>query len=97
MARHERQWRLVTGKSDTGDLDKKALFLDILENMFNEDELRTVCFEVGADYDSLPGASKFGKARELILYCERHKRLTRLYDTVKKERPFLFPEEHHET
>ena len=92
MAKHERHWRLVTGKPDTGDLDQKALYLDIVANMFNEDELRTLCLALGVDYDGLAGESKFGKARELILHCERHNRLGRLYQRVKEERPFLFPE-----
>lgn len=91
MAKHERHWRLVTGKADTGDLDQKALYLDVLANMFNEDEMRTLCVEVGVDYDGLPGESKFGKARELILYCARHNKLARLYQRVRAERPFLFP------
>lgn len=90
VAKHERYWRLVTGKTDTGDLDQKALYLDVLANMFSEDELRTLCVGLGVDYDGLPGESKFGKARELILYCERHNRIPRLYRLVREERPFLF-------
>lgn len=92
VAAHERQWRLVTGQNDTGDLDRRAVYLDILANLFSSDELRTLCFDLGVDYEALPASGKFGKARELMLYAERHDRLDRLYQRVQAERPFLFDE-----
>ncbi len=93
IAAHERQWRLVTGQNDTGDLDRQAVYLDILANMFNGEELRTASFELGADYDGLPASGKFGKARELILWARRNNRLERLYEYVRQKRPFLFDED----
>jgi hypothetical protein len=97
LAEHERLWRLVTGQSDTGQLNRKAFYLDILATMFSADELRTLCFEMAADYDSLPGAGKFGKARELMIYLENRGRLDRLYVAVRRERPFFFEDRNHET
>ena len=87
-----RKWKLVTGESDTGDLSAKAVYLDILENMFNEEELRTICFSIGIDYERLPASSKPGKARELMIHAERINKLNRLYEIVRRERPFLFDE-----
>lgn len=38
---------------------------------FDEEELRTLCFDLGVDYDGLPARGKGGKARELVLYFWR--------------------------
>ncbi len=99
IARQERRWRLVTSSPDTGELDRSAFYLDILANLFSEEELRTICFDMGIDYESLPASSKPGKARELMEYCRRHNRLTPtgtrpgLYKRVQAERPYLFEDE----
>jgi hypothetical protein len=39
---------------------------------FDLDELQTLCFELGIDYQILGGETKVAKVRELIRYCERH-------------------------
>ncbi|MEZ4591811.1 MAG: hypothetical protein R3D55_11825 [Chloroflexota bacterium] len=88
----ERRWRLVTSTKDTGELDRSALFLDILTNLFSEDELITLCFELGIDYELLPGSSKLGKAREIIKFCDRRGLLKKLHEKVRAERPYVFPE-----
>ena len=92
VATQERRWRLVTSTKDTGELDQSALFLDILTNLFNDDELRTLCFDLGVPYEHLPGSTPLGKARELIMYCDRRNLLKKLFDKVKAERPYVFPE-----
>jgi Effector-associated domain 7 len=38
---------------------------------FNDSELRTLCFNLGVDYDVLQGSGKSDKARELIIYLDR--------------------------
>ena len=43
------------------------------------DSLRTLCFRLGLDYDDLPGESKAGRARELILALERQGRVAELW------------------
>ena len=43
------------------------------------DSLRTLCFRLGLDYDDLPGESKAGRARELILALEREGRVGELF------------------
>jgi hypothetical protein len=43
----------------------------ILTSRFDAGELRTLCFDLGVDYDSLLGEGKANKARELIAYVER--------------------------
>jgi tetratricopeptide (TPR) repeat protein len=45
---------------------------------FSEEELRTLCFELGLDYDDLPARGRANKARDLISHLERHDRLAEL-------------------
>jgi len=42
-----------------------------LTNHFDLEELRTFCFDIGVDMDSLPGEGKAGKCRELVTHFER--------------------------
>ena len=90
VAAQERRWRLVTSTKDTGALDQSALFHDILSNLFSEEDLRTLCFEMNVSYDHLPGSTQLGKARELIIYCDNRGMLKKLFDKVKSERPYVF-------
>jgi len=59
----------------------------ILDARFDAGELRTLCFDLGVDYDDLPGEGKSDKARELVAYLERHGRLSELIRTGKQLRP----------
>ena len=59
----------------------------LFDNIFSEDELRTLCFEMGIDYDSLPGQGKSAKARDLVEYCDRRGRVDELLDRCHRERP----------
>jgi len=54
---------------------------------FNWEELRTLCQDLGADFDSLAGEGKEAKARELVAFLERRSRLDDLSVALKKERP----------
>jgi len=60
---------------------------EILTRYFDAGELRTLCFDLGVDYDSLPGEGKASKARELVAYLERHSRLPELVEMGKQQRP----------
>ena len=68
------------------EVDNKAL-LDAIDDGFNLDELRTLCFALDIDFDNLAGTGKRGKARELIDYCENRQRLRDLLEQCKVERP----------
>jgi len=98
IAAQERRWRLVTGQAGTEELDRSAIYLEILQNLFTEDELRDLCFSLSVDFEALPAASKPGKARELLTYCQRHNRLIGtkkrkgLYELIQGKRPYLFGE-----
>ncbi len=59
----------------------------LLVRHFDAEDLRTLCFKLGVDYDSLPAQGKENKARELALHLERRNRLDELQIAVAIERP----------
>jgi hypothetical protein len=63
---------------------------------FSEEELRTLCFDIGVDYESLPAMGKEGKARELVLHLERRGQSPELVALCRQLRPNAFwPEVTH--
>lgn len=58
-----------------------------LVDRFNEEELRTLCFDMALDYDMLPGNGKGGKSRELVAYLDRRNRLDELIENIQRARP----------
>lgn len=92
-AKQERRWRLLTGKPATAELDKTALYFDILANLFSSDDLITLCFQMGIDHEMLNTIPKQAFAREIILYCSRNGRLETLYHLVQEKRPFIFQQD----
>lgn len=54
---------------------------------FNREELRTLCFNLGLNYDDLPGEGNINKARELILYFKRRDSLENLQNYLIENRP----------
>lgn len=59
----------------------------ILTTYFDKGELRTLCFDLGVDYDDLPGEAKVDKARELVSYMERRNRIPELVAMGRRLRP----------
>lgn len=43
----------------------------VLARRYNLEELRTLCFDLGVEFDDLPGEGKTAKIRELIKQCRR--------------------------
>lgn len=58
-----------------------------IKECFNEEELKTLCFDIDVHYDDLPAHGRDGKARELIEYCDRHGKRYQLNTHCKKSRP----------
>jgi hypothetical protein len=54
---------------------------------FDDEELRTLCFSLGLDYDALRGEGRDAKARELIAYAERRGQLLDLVRAIQQARP----------
>ncbi len=59
----------------------------ILASHFNKEELRTLCFDLGVNYDDLGDESNADIARELVAHLERHGRIQELEDMVGQLRP----------
>lgn len=57
-----------------------------LVDSFNLDELRTLCFDLGMDFESLPGQSKPAKAREMVNYWRSRHDLGKLTEAIRFER-----------
>ncbi|MCP4429291.1 MAG: hypothetical protein GY803_32810, partial [Chloroflexi bacterium] len=60
-----------------------------LDDYFNDQELRSLCLEIGVDYDDLPFSGQTNKARELVGWCARNGRLDDLEDAIQQSRPNL--------
>jgi predicted transcriptional regulator len=61
--------------------------LPILSARFDLEELRTLCFELGVDFDDLRGEGKTAKARELILRMQRRQQVEKLIKKIRDMRP----------
>lgn len=77
-----------TTDSSTRDkpVDPRKLLKALVE-LFNENELRDLCFDLAVDYENLPPGGKKDKVRELILYFHRRRRLTYLVTVFTEKRP----------
>ena len=58
-----------------------------MTNTFDEEELRTLCFDLGVQYDNLGGRGKAANARELIARLDREQRLPQLIEATRRQRP----------
>jgi hypothetical protein len=57
-----------------------------LVNYFDMEELRTLCFDLGVDFDELKGNGKGAKARELVQHWQRQGDLTPLMEAIHQQR-----------
>jgi len=57
-----------------------------LTERVDEEELRTLCFDWGIDYDSLPGKGKAAKVRELVAQVQRRDGVGRLREWLEKQK-----------
>jgi hypothetical protein len=67
----------------------KIQLVDLLSDRFNEEELKSLCFQLAVDYENLPAVGKSNRARELIHYMDRRDRLSELLEEIKVLRPEL--------
>ena len=61
----------------------------VLSDGFNLEELRTLAFDLGVDYDDLAGGGKSAKIIELITYFERRGKYGELVQAARVARPEL--------
>lgn len=68
-------------------LDSLNQIREIFVAYFSDNDLRDVCFELGIDYEILPGDNKGAKARELVVTSHRGGLIRKLVEIGSKYRP----------
>ena len=68
----------------------RAELRQMIAACFDAGELRTLCFDLGVNYDDLPGEGRADKARELVAYFERRGRIRELEEHCRQLRPQVF-------
>lgn len=69
------------------DPELVVLVQHALDRFFDQGELRQLAFEMGVDFDNLPGVTKEDKARELVLFVDRRGQLEMLVQHIVMMRP----------
>jgi hypothetical protein len=79
----------VGAAPEEGAIDQAYLtqLRQVFTTRFDAGELRTLCFDLGVDYDDLPGEGKASRARELVGYLARRDRIADLIRVGKRLRP----------
>ncbi len=84
---------VVSSLGQTGEFltaSKPASLLrvrQLLLDHFDENELRSLCFDLKVDFESLPGEGKDAKGRELVAYMTRRERIRELEEAIYQLRP----------
>lgn len=60
-----------------------------IERHLSLEELRTLCFDLDIDFDSLGGDGKEGKVRELLAHCRRTNQVPQLLTYLARRRPVV--------
>jgi hypothetical protein len=69
------------------DLATAVQIQTILANRFDLEEIKTLCFRLGINFDSLRGEGLEGKSRELVAYFQRRRQIPLLVQAVQQYRP----------
>lgn len=68
---------------------RRVRWREMLIEAFSDSDLRTLCFDMGLDYEVIGGADKASKVRELLMYCERCGCTESLIAAAARARPNL--------
>lgn len=60
-----------------------------IDERFSFSEVRTLCFDMGIDFDNVPGDTKSAFIRNLLVSVAREGRLQELVDLVREQRSFI--------
>lgn len=71
----------------TNNVTLRRELFEILNSRFNEEELKTLCFQLDVDFESLEAIGKINKVRELISFLERRNRIEEVLEVGKSIRP----------
>lgn len=67
----------------------ETILTQTLINLFDESELRDLCFDLTIDYNGLPPGDRQAKAQALVTYFARRRQLNILVDAIREARPFI--------
>lgn len=82
----------LIGERDTyRDVEHETLvtFKQNLKTAFNNNDLKTLCFELNIPYEDLGAETHDGRIQELIEYGQRHGRLADFVAYCRRERPYI--------
>ncbi len=57
------------------------------DELFTDSELQNICFDLGIEWEELGGATKGDKARALVQYMEKRRRVPELVNQLDRYRP----------
>ena len=60
-----------------------------IDTYFSFNEVKTLCFDLGVDYENIPGNIRSAFIRNLIVSLAKQNRLQELVNKVRDERPFV--------
>jgi hypothetical protein len=60
-----------------------------IDQYFSFSEVRTLCFDLGVDFENIPGDIRSAFIRNLIISLAKQNRLQALVNLVRQERPFV--------
>jgi internalin A len=78
---------LLTGVDLNAPQRARVHLRQTLTESFSEDELRTLCYDLGIPYEDFEGTGRAGKARELALYLERKRLFPQLLTYCREHHP----------
>lgn len=61
----------------------------VLKKYYSEGEIRTMCFDLGIEYESVPGRGKSERVDELVYFAQRTGRLDHFAAYVRQTRSFI--------
>jgi hypothetical protein len=61
----------------------------VLKQYYSESEIRTMCFDLGIEYESVPGRGKSERVDELVYFAQRTGRLDHFAAYVRQTREFI--------
>jgi hypothetical protein len=77
----------VRDDPQTTKVINRHMLYTILEDQFNISEIQDLCFQLKVEYENIPGSTKKDKARELVLFMSRRKKLSALVSAIQEIRP----------
>ena len=81
---------LIDHQSSSLDTHQQVRFHQILDEYYDDQELRSLCMQLGIQYEDLPSQGQSNKARDLVALMARTNRMDELEAIVKEDRPFIF-------